>query len=360
MNILIDIGHPAHVHLFRNFASEMENKGNSVLFTAREKEFEIQLLEAYKLKYFSLGKKYTRIISKIFGIFGFVFRILKISKTFKPDIFLSHGSMYAAIASKIINKPHISFEDTGNMEQISIYKPFTDVILTPDAYKTDHGKIQIKYPGYHELAYLHPKRFTPNTQIFDQLNIKENEKYVLLRFVKWEASHDIGHPGITEKNKKEIVKQLSKFAHVFISSEKELPLELQPYKLPIKAEEIHDVIANASLVYGESATMVSEAAVLGVPGIYLDNKGRFYTDEQEERYNLVYNYSESLADQEKSIEKALEIINNDDFPNQCAKKRKILLKETIDVTAFLIWFVENYPTSVEMIKRKREIYKEFS
>ena len=35
MNLLIDIGHPAHVHLFRNFYREMREKGHNVLVTAR-------------------------------------------------------------------------------------------------------------------------------------------------------------------------------------------------------------------------------------------------------------------------------------------------------------------------------------
>ena len=53
MRILIDIGHPAHVHLFKNFAHEMEKRGHELLFTCRDKEFEIALLEYNKLKYVS-------------------------------------------------------------------------------------------------------------------------------------------------------------------------------------------------------------------------------------------------------------------------------------------------------------------
>lgn len=56
MRILIDIGHPAHVHLFKNFTHEMEKRGHELLFTCRDKEFEIALLEYNKLKYVSFGK----------------------------------------------------------------------------------------------------------------------------------------------------------------------------------------------------------------------------------------------------------------------------------------------------------------
>ena len=45
MKVLIDINHPAHVHLFRNFAREMEESGNRVLFTTRKKDVAVDLLE---------------------------------------------------------------------------------------------------------------------------------------------------------------------------------------------------------------------------------------------------------------------------------------------------------------------------
>ena len=62
MNILIDIGHPAHVHVTKHFAHEMEAKGHCVLFTCRQKEFIIQLLEAEGFQYVSFGKKYLEAV----------------------------------------------------------------------------------------------------------------------------------------------------------------------------------------------------------------------------------------------------------------------------------------------------------
>jgi len=39
MRILIDIGYPAHVHLFRYFTKELMYKGHKVHFTCQEKEY---------------------------------------------------------------------------------------------------------------------------------------------------------------------------------------------------------------------------------------------------------------------------------------------------------------------------------
>jgi uncharacterized protein len=59
MKILIDIGHPAHVHLFKHFAHEMTSRGHSVIFTCRSREFATKLLEHEGLAYTSLGRNYT-------------------------------------------------------------------------------------------------------------------------------------------------------------------------------------------------------------------------------------------------------------------------------------------------------------
>lgn len=348
MRILIDIGHPGHVHLFRPFALAMISKGHQVLLTCREKEFEIDLLKASGFNYVSFGRKFKTAIGKMWGLVKFDFLEWKAAVKFKPDVFISHGSPYAAHAAWLTGKPHISMEDTFNFEQIRLYKPFTKVILTSTYNHPDLGEKNIKYAGYHELAYLHPDVFTPDPNIISELGLKRGERYVILRFVSWNATHDIGHNGISLENKIEAVSKLSQYTKVFISSEKELPEALKKYQFPLQPGKMHHAIAFSSLVYGESATMATEAAVLGVPAIYLDNTSRFYTKEIENKYGLIYNFSESEKDQLDSIEKAISILEQ---PESIWKdKRKQILNDNINVTAFLTWFVENYPESKNIMK----------
>jgi len=218
MNILIDIGHPAHVHLFKNFARQMQGKGHKVLFTCREKEFEIELLTEYKFEYVSFGEKYSSKFGKIWGMLEFDWKMFKTARKFKPDVFLSHGSVYAAQVSWLLRKPHISFEDTFNFEQIRLYKPFTKVILTGNYSHPSLGRNNIKYMGYHELAYLHPNVFKADSAILELLGVKKEEKYVIIRFVSWKATHDTGHHGITFENKIRAIQEFSKYARVFITS----------------------------------------------------------------------------------------------------------------------------------------------
>jgi uncharacterized protein len=99
MRLLIDIGHPAHVHLFKHFAHEMIRKGHKIHFTVRNKEFEIDLLKQEGFDYNIIGNHYKSKTGKIWGLFKFTFLVFITAIKFKPDLFLSHGSMYSAIAS---------------------------------------------------------------------------------------------------------------------------------------------------------------------------------------------------------------------------------------------------------------------
>lgn len=359
MNILIDIGHPAHVHLFREFAHVMLDKGHNVLFTCRDKEFEIALLKANGFNYKSFGKKYTNTISKIFGLFKFDCMEYITGLKFKPNLILSHGSPYAAHASKLLGVPHVAFEDTYNVEQIRLYAPFSDVIFTGNYTHPTVSKKEFQIPTYHELAYLAPSRFQSSKKILDELGIKEGELYTIVRFVSWAATHDIGHKGISFETKIKAVKTFQKYGKVFISSEGNLPIELEQYRLPTSPEKIFDVLAYAALVWGESSTMSEEAAMLGVPSVYFNNNSTFYTRHLEKDFNLMFNLSETEADQIKGIRLGEEVLDGTYSKSEWMKRRNQMLKLRIDLTDFLVWFVTEYPASKTMLKNKDEVFNKF-
>jgi len=338
MNILIDIGHPAHVHLFKHFAWVMQKKGHTVFFTARDKEHEIYLLEKHGFDYKSLGKHYKSKKGKIWGLIEFNFKLLLECLRFKPDILVSHGSIYAAHVSWLLRKPHIALEDSGNMEQIRIYRPFTKIILTPNVLKQNLGPKQIRYKGYHELCYLLPTYFEPDPSVYQLLGLEHGQKYCLLRFVSWAATHDKGHSGLTPQDKKTLVEQLTRHLNVYISSEGPLPEEFSQYRVDIPPEKMHDALAFASLYIGEGATMASEAGVLGTPSIYVNSIARDYNEDQE-KYGLVFNYRNGAG----VLEKALELLQMPRIKEEWHRRREKMFNDKIDVTDFLVRFVENYP-----------------
>ena len=360
MNILIDIGHPAHVHALKNFAHQMVEKGNKVLFTCREKEFITQLIEREGFEYVSLGSKYTSTLKKIFGLFEFDYKLWKVASRFKAEMFLSLGSMYAAQVAWFMRKPHICLEDTYNKEQVRLYLPFTKLVLTG---YYDHPALSLKkefrMAGYNELAYLHPHCFTPDESVLSELGVQKGEPYTVIRFVAWQASHDVGFKGLTLEKKLEAVREFSRFGKVFISSESALPEELAEYRLPTHPSRVHDVEAFASLVFGESSTMCEEAAMLGVPSVYLNSANIYYTQHLEKDYDLMYNFGVEEEAVNKAIAKGVELLSAENVKDLWKAKRDKMLSEKIDVTAFLVWIVENYPNCLKKLKEQPDFQFNF-
>ena len=360
MNLFIDIGHPAHVHYFKNLIKIFLKNGHRICVTARDKEMAHYLLEKNNISFINRAKGSNKIVGKFFYLFRANIKLLKLSKKFKPDIFLSFTSPYAAHVSKIIGKPHISFDDTEHAKLgILFFAPFTESILTPKCFTKDFGKKHIRFDGYMELCYLHPNYFKPDQSILKLLNVQRDEKYVVLRFVSWKANHDIGHNGLSLENKILAVKEFSKFAKVFISSEGKLPETLEKYRINIPPERMHDALAFTELLFGESSTMASECSILGTPSIFIDNDGRGYTFDQEKKYNLVYNFTESAEDQQKAIAKGIEILKSGKSNGNYKVNSLRLIKENIDVTAFMVWYIENYPESDRIMKQNPDYQYRF-
>lgn len=148
---------------------------------------------------------------------------------------------------------------------------------------------------------------------------------------------------------------------------------------------MHDVQAAAALFVGESATMASESVVLGTPSIYIDEVGRGYTDEEaregllwmfrpvpnrnsliiEDQKNAAQQKSVSLSKKENGkvepwwisggveecIAKAEEIADAKFDAASYAKRHQAWMATKIDCTAFLTWFIENYPSSVSETRK---------
>ena len=337
MKIFIDIGHPAHVHYFKNFIKIMTKKGHTFLITARDKEVTHTLLKSYDIDYESRGKGSKGIFGKVLYSFKAVYIIRKLAKSFKPDFFLSFSSPYAAIALKLYGRPHIAFDDTehARLGHLS-YRPFTDIILSPRCYKGKLHPKQILFESYMELSYLHPNIFTPNPEIFKEMNINESDTFIIVRFVSWDASHDIGYSGFDLQSKIDLVNELTKYGKVFISSEAKLPDELAKFELDIRPHMMHDALNYASLFIGEGATMASEACMLGTPSIYTNNLKVGTIEEQKKKYNLVYETME--CDQILKISD--KILKNKNL-HELKLGYKKMIGDKINLTEFLVSFVES-------------------
>jgi predicted glycosyltransferase len=331
---------------------KLEEHGHDVKITAKEKDVALNLLEAYGFAYESLGKVRSGMMKKAVGMLDMDRKLYSISKVFDPDIFVSTGSPYAAQVSKLLGKPHVAFSDTEFATLIfKLMKPITNVICTPSCFKKDLGERHIRYNGYHEIAYLHPRYYKPNNAILKELGLSRDEKYYVLRFVSWEASHDLQGVGFDKQMKMELIKELEKTGKVFISSETRLEKSLEKYRIAVPPVKMHDLLNFAAMYVGEGLTMATEAALLGTPSILVSSNAKLagVFDDLRDNFGLVYYYDNGSA----GLEKTYELLKKN--PKKAwLQKRDKLLKSKIDVTEFMVEFVEDFPESFYKYKQDNQ------
>lgn len=359
MNIFIDTGHPVHIHFYYPIAKKLENDGHSVLFTIREKECSLKIAQSYNLNYISKGKGSYSIYLKPFYLIRSICRLYSAAKTFNPDIFLSFASPYVGFISCLMHKPHIVFDDTEPDPLVQrIYRIFSSTIITPSCFQKDFGKNHIKINSYKELSYLRTDYFEKNSRFKERLGFSEEEEYILIRLVNHGALHDMFSKKWNLKNKFDFIKSLSLNYNIVISSEIELPDELKKHQYKLSVTDFHQAIANAKIVIGESATVATESAVLGVLSIYIDYNTRGYINEIEEAYGLI-THIKPTVNELKKVERLIYNIMQNEPSLLYLNKRQNILSEKIDVTAFMVWFIENYPESVRIMKENPDYQYNF-
>lgn len=333
MVVLIDILHPAHVHFFRHIIYKLEADSHTVIVTARQKEMCAELLREYAIPHTVISRQKNG-FGLILEMVTRTMRLFLLCLKYRPKLLMGIMGPSIAVAGFLLRIPSWVFYDTENARITNWFAyPLAQRVYTPECYQGKVGRNQICYAGYHELAYLHPQIFTPKNSIIQKYGIEPEKPYSLVRFVSWQASHDIGEKGIPFDDKMKLVSTLEKYGEVYITSESPLPESLQSKHIPVTITEIHHLIAFAKVVVGESATMASEAAVLGIPAIFLSDTLRGYSIEEEKRYNLVYNLSRTEIT--KALNIIVDIYQDLQIQQKCHENHRKLLEEKINVTEYI-------------------------
>ena len=358
MKYLFFLGHPAHFHLFKNVIHYLQKNGDEIRIFIKSKDILEELLIGARLPYINAlpsGRK-----GGTLGMIGSVLRknkeLYNYCKKHKPDV-LAGNSAEIAHVGRVLGIPAVNFidDDYAVVRKFGLATyPFTNVILAPVTCNNGRwNKKTVFYHGFHKLAYLHPRRFKRNNDIAVKY-VSNYTPYFLLRFAKLNAHHDNGIRGINNRLAVELVKKLKSHGNVYISSERELPEELEEYRLKIDVLDIHHVLAYADMFIGDSQSMSVEAAMLGTPYIrFSDFSGRIgVLNELENKYRLGFGIRPDQPEQ--LFSKVDELFATKDLRKTFSGRRDKMLNDKIDVTGFFIWFLQSYPESREIMQRKPE------
>ena len=365
MNVLIQLSHPAHFHLYKNVAKNLMNDGHKVFILIKTKDILEDLLKQSELPYCNILKEAHRKTKM-----GFLWdmmvrdeRMLRFVKKNKIDL-LTGSTVEVAQVGWLTGKWRVNTGE-DDMRIVPLFQsmagPFIQTMLSPVS--CDNWKLEpksIKYAGYHKLAYLHPNQFTPDKSIVEKYFSTERP-FFILRFAKLKAYHDIESDahGINTEIAQNLIDLLLPHGEVYITSERELEPQFEKYRLQINPLDIHHILAFAKLYVGDSQSMAVEAAMLGTPSLrFNDFAGRIgVLEELEHKYGLTFAVPPSKP--QMLYDKVNELLNMADLSENFQARRQRMLSEKIDVTSFLTWFIENYPESRRIMKEDPEYQRRF-
>lgn len=362
MRIIFSLGHPAHFHLFKNTISKLKVNGHSIKILITDKDILKELLSHNNIEFTVIAK--TRvpesIIYKANKLLKSTTKINRIVKHYQPDLMV--GCLSQLAYSSVINRvPYIFVgEDdiTYTIIQGTVTYPFVTRILAP--FTTRVGffkKKKIGYNGYQKLSYLHPNVFHADKSKLNGIDLRK--PYYLVRLVSLNAYHDVGVKGFSETVLDKLIAMLKVYGNVYLSSEKPLGNKYNPYQLPIEKNDIHHLLAFAKIYIGDSQSMAVEAAMLGTPSIrFNDFAGRISVlEELEHKYGLTYGIK--TKDSEKLFSTVESLLKTPNLREVFQKRKDLMIKDKIDVSAFMFWLIENYPESEKEMRREGFSFERF-
>lgn len=363
MKILFYFGHPAQYLFLRETIMRLIDKGHSIKILIKTKDVLEDLLLQDRLEYVNI-LPHERGKSKIAIAFSLLKRnivILPIILKFKPNLMIGTDATIAQLGWLLrVNRITITEDDYDVIKTLGdLSYPFTKTILCPEVCavgKWDHKKIG--YAGYMKLGYLHPNVFKRDSKIpekYDLLN-----KYAVIRLAKLTAHHDFGIKGIDDSFLDKIISVFEKHSiAVFVSAEGNIAEKYKRYLFNINPNDMHQILANAEFLICDSQSMSVEASMLGVPSIRFSSfAGRISVlEELEHKYGLTFGINPS--EPQKLFKKLEELLENKNLSADFQARRKKMLTDKIDVTAFLVWFIESYPESSQIMEENPDYQYKF-
>jgi uncharacterized protein len=362
LNILIYLAHPAQYHFYKFIVRDLQRNGHTVKMVIKSKDILETLLQEDGVPYENIlpeGRK-----GKNSGMFLSMLkrdvRLLIIARKFKPDILLGSDSCTAHIGW-FIGKPSISFgeDDFAIIKKLAwAMLPFTSVIISPGVCKMGPFiNKKVPFEGYMKLAYLHPHVFTPDRNVISGFS---TGKFCIIRTAKLSAHHDGQIRGLDKTILEKLIPALeSKGMTIFMDAENPMEESFTKYAIKLPKNQFHQLIAFAELVISDSQSLSVEAAILGVPSIrFNDFAGKISVlEELEHTYGLTFGISPD--DPEKLFLKLKELMDMKDRNAEFQQRRKKMLSEKIDVKAYIVWFIENYPESRNQIMKNPQLQFQF-
>ncbi len=277
--IWVDLENSPHVPFFKPIIEQLEQRGHSVMVTARDCFQVCELADLFHMKYKKIGHHYGKhTLAKLTGL---GVRVLQMTPTVlheKPDLALSHGSRSLFLLSSLLRIPTLTIFDYEHTKWVSMFQPTW--VMAPDIVPDEAicsrslgVERLLRYPGIKEDVYA--PSFKPDPQIRHKLGVGASDLLVTIRPPATEAHY---HNPESEKLLNAVFEFLSELPEIKIVLVPRTPkqgseireqwpqlFERGQMSIPEHVVDGLDLIWTSDLVISGGGTMNREAAALGVP-----------------------------------------------------------------------------------------------
>ncbi|WP_255171648.1 DUF354 domain-containing protein [Natrononativus amylolyticus] len=329
MRVIVTVECADHVRFFRHAIRTLEADDHDVCVFARERPAVLEALERFEIPHVGLGGTGDRLGEPARSQLEYETRLLKHARRLEPDVLSAVNASAVAHVASLVGARSVVFSDTDRTTLLGrLTRPLVDTVCVPRRVETESTAGVIRHRSYHELAYLHPNRFTPDRSLRADLtpDAEPGDRLVLTTLASWEDDEPSKTLEFVERLERE-------GATVLIAAETPLPEPLERRRRSLDAHRVHDALACADLVVTERSTTAVESAVLGTPTVYVSDCERRATHQLEDEFELVFNVRGRNARAEAF---ATAVTALEEPPSTWQRRRERLLSETCDMTTVIV------------------------
>ncbi|MBN2566874.1 DUF354 domain-containing protein [Candidatus Woesearchaeota archaeon] len=272
MRILIELYHAADVNFFKNAIPELKKKhGLYVVIRERGKLSKIFEKEI-GLPYTIYGKHENELPLKILDFIKRTLFNFRFIRKRDIDLTLSFSGHGITLAAKLAGVPSINFYDDFEYKiNFHLGRLFSTAYYIP-SFIPFKGRNIHHFHGYKELAYLSPDRFKPSPKALKQYGIIP-ERYVFVRLI---SSTSLNYQTEVLFDWNALFSRIKGAGYLVVLSledkRKEHLFEKSCIVLNEPVDDIYSLMFHAKAIISSGDTMIREAALMGVPAVYLGGR----------------------------------------------------------------------------------------
>ena len=189
--IWIDLENTPHIPFFKPIIRELEQRGYTVVLTARDAFQVCELADKFGLAYKKIGRHYGK--NRLLKAWGLAWRSLQVLGFVlkeRPIMGLNHGARAQIVICNLFRIPTVMIMDYEHSETPAIVAPrweiVPEILLSENLHAKSKERIR-KYRGIKEDVYT--PEFKPDTSLCKQLNLSDTEIIVTVRPPATEAHY---------------------------------------------------------------------------------------------------------------------------------------------------------------------------